>query len=161
MRWHVRRKEQLESSDPTPPSHPLPSETVEDSPYGRLAGVGQDVRIERGDNPRPAEGWSWYLTEHEVAYVVEYNVRPMRDETWAGDSASDARLDLEAEGVRAAAKATPRIKSSTSTHPRRWIAVAIAIFVAAGVMFAVTAFNLATTDALKVSTHSVDKTWQQ
>ena len=161
MRWRVRRKEQLESSDPTSPSHPLPPETVEDSPYERLAGVGQDVRIERGDNPRPAEGWSWYLTEHEVAYVVEYNVRPMRDATWAGDAAADARLELEAEGVRAASKVVSRARSSTSSHPRRWIAVAVAIFVAAGVMFAVMAFNLATTDALKASTHSVNKTWQQ
>lgn len=115
----------------------------------------------RGENPRPADGWSWHLSEYEVAYVSEYNVRPMRDETWAGSSASDATLDLEAEGVRAATKVNARVKSSISSRPRRWSALAIVILVVAVGLFAVTVFNLRTIDALNASTHSVNKTWQQ
>lgn len=54
----------------------------------------------RGINPIPVEGWSWFLTADEVAYVQAFNVRPLRDASWIGGLEDEARLDLEADGIR-------------------------------------------------------------
>ena len=55
--------------------------------------------VTRGLNPAPAGGWSWTLTDYEVGYVREYNVRPVRD-GWPGAAEDHARLDQEADGIR-------------------------------------------------------------
>ena len=54
----------------------------------------------RGVNPEPDAGWSWMLTEYEIAYVQEFNSRPPRLTGWAGSERDEMRLDDEATGVR-------------------------------------------------------------
>jgi hypothetical protein len=54
----------------------------------------------RGKNPEPETGWSWVLTDYEVAYVREFNARPPRLENWAGSERDETRLDDEAAGIR-------------------------------------------------------------
>ncbi|KQO98495.1 hypothetical protein [Leifsonia sp. Leaf264] len=56
--------------------------------------------ITRGVNPAPDTGWSWYLTDYEIAYIHQFNVRPVRED-WPGTPEEIARLDQEADGVRA------------------------------------------------------------
>lgn len=50
----------------------------------------------RGFNPAPVAGWSWCLTDYEVAYVTKFGVRPVRDSTWLGSPEDETRLDMEA-----------------------------------------------------------------
>ena len=82
--------------------------------------------VVRGENPRPADGWSWHLTDYEIAYALEYNVRPVRGVEWSQDPATESRLDQEADGVRN--------RSRVLTKPRRQLlrwpfAMAFAILV--------------------------------
>lgn len=58
------------------------------------------IEVVRGQNPEPEEGWSWALSEYEVQYVREFNARPPRNSVWSADTASEIRLEREAEGVR-------------------------------------------------------------
>ncbi|TFC08479.1 hypothetical protein [Cryobacterium sp. MDB2-33-2] len=102
-------------------------ETLNDSVRGTEIALAVPVR---GFNPRPESGWPWFLTEYEVNYVERFNVRPMRDQLWADEAAADARLDLEAEGVRFHPRAklkAPRQPTRLRRHVRHpWIVITIA-----------------------------------
>lgn len=69
----------------------------------------------RGVNPEPVTGWPWHLTEYEVAYVQEFNVRPPRSATWSGTGEDERRLEQEADGIR-----TRHISSHSSRVRRNW-----------------------------------------
>ncbi|GAA1214989.1 hypothetical protein [Rhodoglobus aureus] len=63
--------------------------------------------VQRGQNPEPEDGWAWSLSDYEIAYVREFNARPPRD-GWIGSERDEARLDDEANGIRAGAANRPR-----------------------------------------------------
>lgn len=66
-----------------------------------------DSPPERGQNPEPEGGWPWSLTDYELAYIREFNARPVR-EGWTGTDRDEDRLDDEAEGIRANRPAAAR-----------------------------------------------------
>ncbi|MEL4317932.1 hypothetical protein WJX64_02855 [Leifsonia sp. YIM 134122] len=107
--------------------------------------------ITRGVNPAPDTGWSWYLTDYEIAYIHQFNVRPVR-EGWTGSPEEIARLDQEADGVRVRGyQPAPEPRLATAPPPvmeqepdpqpsapsaprryRRWLWVLIAAVMVAG-----------------------------
>jgi hypothetical protein len=121
----------------------------------------------RGVNRQPAPGWPWHLTDYEISYVERFNVRPLRDESWAIDAHTELRLDQEADGVRSAAGRQllgkpPRESWLRARAKRRWpwiLATSLVAVVAVGLL-ALSGINLAQVDHIEKQTHSVNAKWR-
>ena len=109
--------------------------------------------VTRGLNPAPAGGWSWNLTDYEVGYVREFNVRPVRD-AWLGTPEDNARLDQEADGVR-------RGPQHPVNVPRRhplwlWLAVSGLMVTAGAVAMVLGVMNVTAAATLNEKTSSIE-----
>ncbi len=126
--------------------------------------VESDRTPTRGVNPPPDNGWSWHLTEYEVAYIEAFNVRPVRDKTWILSPENEARLDQEADGVRRfkTKKSKPVIPWRGRTASIRWpwiLAIVIALAVAS-VLTTLSIQNVLQVGHLADQTRSVNKEWR-
>lgn len=95
---------------------------------GEEPGLSTDGPV-RGVNPEPSGGWPWCLTEYEVAYVREYQVRPMREGSWVGNPEKDRRLDDEAAGVLLNSNTVRNAPSGMPASVFASIAAALALLV--------------------------------
>jgi len=110
--------------------------------------------VVRGENVEPADGWPWFLTPYEVAYVESFNVRPARH-GWDGSSAQNDALNLEAEGVRTqqsrqrtiGGRTRPRVK-----RPWMWWTAVVLILGVGGWAASSGMQNLHTVSDLKMAT---------
>ncbi|GAA2007711.1 hypothetical protein [Microbacterium ulmi] len=94
-----------------------------------------DVLVVRGENPEPDDGWPWYLTDYEIAYIREWNVRPPRSGSWVATKDAEHRLETEADGVRqrrGVVTSEPWGRRRVG-HPWAWF-VASAVLVLVGVV---------------------------
>jgi hypothetical protein len=124
-----------------------------------------DVSIEpfRGSNPEPAEGWSWFLTPYELAYVEQFNVRPVREGSWVGSEDAELRLEQEAEGIRSPLPAPKRPRWTRRPARLRWLwilATAVVFAVSAGLLgFGVV--NTLHAQQIKADTIKIGSTFQK
>ena len=103
--------------------------------------------IIRGENPEPPDGWSWSLTDYEIEYVRQFNVRPPRIGGWKPDDASEKRLDDEADGIRGRYQVQPKSR-------RTWLLSPVALVtsvVLAGAAGLVTLAILTHSEALRLA----------
>ena len=124
-----------------------------------------DVSIEpfRGANPEPAEGWSWYLTPYELAYVERFNARPVREGSWVGSEAAELRLEQEAEGVRSLAPVPKRPRwTQRPARPRwLWILATVAVFTVSAGLLGFGVMNMLHAQQIKADTIKIGSTFQQ
>lgn len=109
--------------------------------------------VTRGVNVAPEGGWSWGLTDYEVAYVREFSVRPVR-EGWPGTPEHTARLDQEADGIRRLP--APPAKQAPGHRLWLWLIVCAAI-VAAGAVATVLGITNVTATAILIEQTSILK----
>ena len=110
--------------------------------------------ITRGVNPAPTGGWSWNLTDYEVGYVREFNVRPVRD-AWLGTLEDNQRLDQEADGVRL--RPVQPVKEPRRYQLWLWVAVSGAIVAAGSVAVVLGIMNVNAAAALNEETSSIEE----
>ncbi|WP_022881841.1 hypothetical protein [Gryllotalpicola ginsengisoli] len=89
-------------------------------------------RVVRGENPEPESGWSWYLTDYEIAYIREFNVRPPRGGAWQATPEAEYRLETEAEGIRQKTFVTAKTPWRKQRVRRSWPWVTIAVTLTTG-----------------------------
>ena len=108
----------------------------------------------RGTNPEPDGGWTWALTEHEIAYVQEFNSRPPRQDNWAGSERDEMRLDDEADGIRRLRKTnrSPRGVNGLAAG----LTLIVIVLATAGITF-VAVMNTVNAEKIRVATISLEE----
>jgi len=87
----------------------------------------------RGSNPAPDGGWPWFLTDYEIAYIQEWNVRPPRGDGWGSTPEAEHRLETEAEGIRSRRRTAAEVRwgKRRVRHSRPWITISALLLVCA------------------------------